>query len=180
MMRGIGAAAADDQLGTLFLGQLFQFVVVDGFGFFGDAVGDDLVGLAGKIQMMPVREVAAVRQVQAENRVAGLQHRRVGFHVGLRSGMRLHVGVLGAEELLGAVAGQVLDDVGELAAAVVALAGIALGILVGEHRARGFEHGFADEVLRGDQFQAFVLAAGFVVDGGGDLGIGFVQRARHV
>ena len=42
----------------------------------------------------------------------------------------LHVGVLGAEELLGAVAGQVLDHVDILAAAVVAPAGIAFGILL--------------------------------------------------
>ena len=89
--------------------------------------------------------------------------------------MRLHVGVLGAEELLGAVARQVLDHVGELASAVVALAGIALGVLVGEDRAGGFQHGFADKVLRGDQLQTFVLAALFVLDGLRDLGINFRQ-----
>ena len=114
---------------------------------------------------MPVGEVAAVRQVQPEDGVARLQHRGVGFHVGLRSGVRLDVGVLRSEKLLGTVARQVLDDVGELAASVVALAGIAFGVLVGEHRAHGFEHGFADEVFRGDQFQSFVLAADFIVDG---------------
>ena len=43
--------------------------------------------------------------------------------VGLAPGVRLHVGVLGAEELLGAVDGELLDHVDELAAAVVALAG---------------------------------------------------------
>ena len=170
MMRGISAATADDQLRALFLGQLFQVVVVDRLGFFGHAVGNDLVRLAGKIQMMAVGEVAAMRQVQAENGIARLQHGRVGFHVGLRSGVRLHVGMLGAEKLLGAVARQVLDHIGELAAAVVALAGIAFGVFVGEHRARRFEHGLADEVLRGDQLQAFVLAAGFVVDGSGNFG----------
>ena len=37
----IGAAPADDQLRTLLLGQLLQFVVVDGFGFFGHAVRND-------------------------------------------------------------------------------------------------------------------------------------------
>ena len=87
---------------------------------------------------MPVRQVAAVRQVHAEDRVAGLNHGGVGRLIGLRSGVRLHVGVLGAEELLGALARQVLDDVGELAAAVVALARIAFGVLVGEHAAGGF------------------------------------------
>ena len=51
------------------------------------------------------------------------------------------------------------DDVDELAAAVVALARIAFGVLVGQHRAGGFEHGAADEVLRGDQLEAVVLPA---------------------
>ena len=130
--------------------------------------------------MMPVREMPAMRQVQPQNRVARLQDRRVGLHVGLRSGMRLHVGMLRAEELLRPVARQVLDDIGKLAAAVVTLAGISLGILVREHRARSFEHGFADEVFRGNQFQALVLAASFVVDGGGNLRIAFEQRTVHL
>ena len=67
--------------------------------------------------------------------------------------MRLHVGVLGAEQLLRARDGQRLDDVDELAAAVVALARIALGVLVRQHRAGRFEHGAADEVLRRDQLE---------------------------
>ena len=55
-----------------------------------------------------------------------------------------------------------LGDVDELAAAVVALARIALGVLVRHHRAGGFEHGEADEVLRRDELEAFFLAADFV------------------
>ncbi len=70
----------------------------------------------------------------------GVQHRGVGGLVGLRAGMRLHVGILGAEELLGALARQVLDDIGEFAAAVVALARIAFRVLIGEDAAGGFEH----------------------------------------
>ena len=127
-----------------------------------------------------MREVATVREVEAQNRVARLQHRGVCLHVGLRSGMGLDVRMLGAKQLLGAVARQVFDHVGILAAAVVALAGISLGVLVREHRSRGFEHGFADEVFRGNQLEALVLAAGFVVNGGGDLWIGFGQRTVHL
>src|SRR5262252_6527120 len=91
--------------------------------------------------------------------------------------MRLHVGVLRTEQFLRAVAREVLDDVGELAPAVVALGRIALGVLVGEDRAGGFEHGFADKVLGCDQFQAFMLTPGFVVNGGGDLRGDLVERA---
>ena len=129
--------------------------------------------------MMTVGEMSAMGEVQSENGIARLQHGCIGFHVGLRSRMRLHVGVFGAEELFGAVARQVLDHVGVLASAVVALAGIAFRIFVGEYRAHRFEHRFANEILGGDQLQSVVLAAGFVVDGGGNIGIGSRQRAGY-
>ena len=69
-----------------------------------------------------------------EDRVAGLQRGEEHGLVGLRAGVRLHVGGLGVEQLLGALDRDLLDDVDELAAAVVALARIALGVLVGELR----------------------------------------------
>ncbi len=175
----IRAAAADDQLRPLALGNLFQLVVIDGLGFFGHAVGNDLVGLAGEVQRMSVREVSAVRQVQAQDGVAGLDDGCVRRHVRGRAGVRLHVGVLGAEQLLGAVARQVLDHIGELASPVIALAGIAFGILVGEDRARRLQHGFAHKVFRGDQLQPFMLTALFVLDRLRDIGISFRQRTLH-
>ena len=160
----IGAAARDDHLRLVLFGQAREFVVIDALVVLAHAVGHDLVGLAGKIQRMAVRQVAAVRQIHAEDGVAGLQHGGVGGLIGLRAGVRLDVGVLGAEELLGAVARQVLDDVGELAAAVVALAGIAFGVLVGEDAAGGFEDRLGGEVLAGDQFEARILALGFLLN----------------
>jgi hypothetical protein len=47
--------------------------------------------------------------------------------------MRLHIGVVRAEQLLRAVDGKLLRDVDEFAAAVVALPGIAFRVLVGQH-----------------------------------------------
>ncbi len=88
----------------------------------------------------------------------GLQQRQVDGGVGLRAGVRLHVGVVGAEQLLGAVDGQLLGDVDVLAAAVVALARIAFGVLVGQHRALRLEHARAGVVLRGDQLDVLFLA----------------------
>ena len=119
-------------LGRSRLGKLLEFVVVDGLGFLRYAIGDDLVRLAGEIQGMPVREVSTVGQVQTEDGVARLDERGIRRHIGGRARVRLHVGVFGSEELLGAIAGEVLDHVGEFASAVVTLAGIALGVLVGE------------------------------------------------
>jgi hypothetical protein len=62
--------------------------------------------------------------------------------------MRLHVRGLGAEQRLDAVDSELLDDVDVLAAAVVAAARIALGVLVGEDRALRLEDGERSEVLR--------------------------------
>ena len=56
---------------------------------------------------------------------------------------------------------RILDDVDVLAAAVVALRRIAFGVLVGEDRPRGLQHGGAGVVLGGDQFEAVDLPALF-------------------
>ncbi len=103
----------------------------------------------------------------------------IGRGVGLRAGVRLHIDVLAAEDLARAIAGQVLHDVGILAAAVVAAPGIALGIFIGEDRAGRFKHCFGDEVFAGDHLQPLVLAEGFVVKSGGDFGVGLGEGERH-
>ena len=100
--------------------------------------------------------------------------------IGLRAGVRLHVRMLGAEELLGAIARQVLHHVGELAPAVVAPARVALGVLVGEDRAGRLQHRFGDKVLAGDHLQPFVLAESFVVNGCGNFRVGLGKRERDM
>ena len=116
-------------------------------------------------------------QAQAHDRVAGLQQRVVDGGVGLRAGVRLDVGVLGAEQRLGAVDGELLDDVDVLAAAVVALARVALGVLVGEDGALRLEDRLRDEVLRRDHLQRRLLAAQLGVHRLGDLGVDLVEGA---
>jgi hypothetical protein len=92
----------------------------------------------------------------------------------------LDVGVVGPEELSGAVAGYVFDDIGILAAAIVALAGVALCVFVGEYCARCFEHCAAYEVFGGDHFEAFVLAGDFVLNLDGDLGVCLRERCIQI
>ena len=137
-----------------------------------------MVSLAGEVELVAVREVPAMGEVEPHDGVARLEHGGVGGLVGLRAGMRLHVDVLGAEKLFGAVAGQVLHHVGEFAAAVVALAGIAFGVLVGEDAAGGFENGFGGEVFAGDQLNLTVLALRFFENELVNGGIDFGERTR--
>ena len=73
---------------------------------------------------------------------------------------------------------ELLGDVDELAAAVVALARIAFGVFVGHHRALRLEHGAGDDVLRGDQFDLVALAAELELDRAGDFRIGVGERTR--
>ena len=119
-------------------------------------------------------------QAQAHDRVAGLQQRVVDGGVGLRAGVRLDVDVVAAEHLLRAVDGELLDDVDVLAAAVVALAGIALGVLVRQDAALALEDGLGHEVLGGDHLQRAPLAIELEVDGLGDLRVDLGQRALEV
>src|SRR5438105_3223871 len=128
---------------------------------------------------MSMGEVATVREVQSKDGVSRLQDCAVRLHVGGGTGVRLHIRMLGAEQLLGALARQVLYHVRELASAVVTLSGISFGVLVGKHRPHGFEHSFAYKVLGSDQFQALMLAARFVIDSSGDIGINGGKRTGH-
>ncbi len=89
--------------------------------------------------------------------------------------MRLHVGELGAEELLGAIAGEILDDVDVFAAAVVAAAGITLGVLVGQDTALRLQHRARHEVLRGDHLEGVALPSQLPVHRRRDLGVELSQ-----
>ena len=164
----VGRPAGDDQLRLVLLGKRGDLVHVDQQIVFADVVRDRVVERAGDVDLHPVTEVAAVVERQAEEGVPWFEQRHVDGVVGLRSGVGLDVGVLGAEQLLGAVDRQLLGDVDLLAAAVVAAARVALGVLVGQHRADRVEHRLRHEVLRGDHLQRPLLAPQLALEHGGD------------
>ena len=114
---------------------------------------------AGEIWLRPVAQMTAGGQVQAQEPVARLGQGEEHRLVGLGTGMGLNIGVGGAEELLGPVDCRLFDHVDELAAPVEAVARIALQGLVCHGVAEGLEDGSADDVLRGDELDARLLAA---------------------
>ena len=75
--------------------------------------------------------MAAVAKIHAEYRIARVQQGEEDSGVCLGAGVRLHIGIIRAEEHLGALDGKRFDDINMLTAAVIALAGVALGVLVG-------------------------------------------------
>ena len=127
----------------MLLREFSDLVVVDPFVGLTHAVADDLVPFAGEVEGHAVGEMAAVGEVHREDGVAVLQGGEVDSHVRLGPRVRLHVGRKfaprpwrergwrrGGEQFQQAFDGEPFGDIDELAAAVVALAGIALGVFV--------------------------------------------------
>ena len=122
-----------------------------------------------------MRQVAARGEAKPHDGVARLQQSQHDRLVRLAAGVRLHIGEGAIEQALGAVDGDLLDDVDILAAAVIALARIAFGIFVGEQRAGGIEHGLRDDILGRDQLDLVLLALGLMLDRIEDLWVSVLE-----
>ena len=157
-------------------GELAHLVVVDGLGVAAHVVGHHPVRAPRVVDGEAVGEVAAVGQLHGHERVARLEQGEQRRQVGRGAGVRLHVHVLGAEHGLAAVDGELLDLVHDAAAAVVAGAGRALGVLVGQHRAGRLQHRAAREVLAGDQLQRLLLPDELAAQELVELGVEMVER----
>ncbi len=155
-------------------------VEVDAVVVLPHAVADDLEVLAGEVEPHAVREVPAVGEVQAQDRVAGLERGEEDGHVRLRPECGCTLACVGAEELLHAVDGERLGDVDELAAAVVALAGVALGVLVRQARPLRGHDGRAGVVLAGDHLEAELLPLPLALNRGKHLGIGLLKKVHRI
>ena len=164
--------AADDDLGSMLPGKAAHLVVVYELQLAVHRVGHELVQLVGEVHGAAVCEMSAVVEAESHDRVAGLDGGEVGGHVGLRAGVGLHVGVIDAEELFGALDSQPFGHVNELASAVVAPSRVALGVLVGHHRPLRLQDGAAGVVLRGDEVYVLPLPADFAFDGFRNLRVG--------
>ena len=107
---------------------------------------------AGEIEVHAVREVSAVFEYEGGEGVAGLEHGHHGCHVGLGTGVGLDIGVFAAEELFGAVAGELFDLVVIFASAVVSAAWVSFRVFVGEACSHCVHDRFGDMVFGGDEF----------------------------
>eukprot|EP00968_Pinguiococcus_pyrenoidosus_P005605 scaffold363_cov255-Pinguiococcus_pyrenoidosus.AAC.15 len=175
----VRGAAHDDESRLEERGGLAQLLHVDEAGLRVHAVGQRLEvhaggahGLAAAVllgqRVEAVGQVSSRRQVQPHDAVMRPQQRGVHGEVGRRAAVRLHVhaplGLVTAVGLEGPVNAHVLDLVHDLVAAVVAGAGQALGVLVGQRGAQAVHHGARRKVLGRDQLQRAPLALLLALD----------------
>ena len=169
----------DNHLGPVLFGEGADLVVID-IPVFVQAVGHHPVMLARKVDGRTVGEMAAVGEVHAQDRVADVAEREIDRLIGLCARVGLHIGMLGAKQLAGTAAGDLLDNIDTLAAAVVALAGVALSILVGQNRPHRREDRGGDDVFARNQFDIAALAFKLLLHGGADFWIAGADKADGV
>ncbi len=128
---------------------------------------------------MSVGEMTAVREIHRQNFVARFNCGEINGHIRLRTAMRLHIRVLGAEQQFRAIDRELLDRVHIFAAAVPAFFRITFGVLVREHAPLCFHHRAAGEIFRRDQFDIFSLPFFFRADGVEDFRIDRAQTAAR-
>ena len=93
----ISGRSGDDELRLVLFREGFDLVVVDHGRVVVDTIWDEVVEHTGDIDRAAVSEVSSMREVHAEDGVAGLQEREIYRGVSLSAGVRLNVRVLGAE-----------------------------------------------------------------------------------
>ena len=121
-----------------------------------------------------------MREVHGEDAITGLQHAKVNGHICLTTAMRLHIYMLGAEELSCAIDCELLGFVHMLASAIPTAAGIPFRVFICKHGALRLHDSRAGKIFRSDQLDAFFLAALFCIDHVGDLGICRAQGSHAI
>ena len=169
----------DNHLGLVLLGKRLERIVVNALRLAIYAVGNDLVIRTRDIDGAAVRQMPAVCQIHAEDRVARLQQCKEDRHIRLRARMRLHIRPCRSEELLCAVNRKLLRHIDVFTAAIVALARVALCVLVCEDTALRLHNRAADNVFRGDELQLCTLAVQFILNRRKRLWVDLFQRIHH-
>jgi len=167
----IGAGAGNDHSGSVLAGQISYLLVIDGLGVALHPVGDHLEELAGKACRTPVSQMTAMTEIHSQDRVAGLEHGKVHGHIGLGTGMRLHVGIFRVEEPTGPFLSQPFGNVHKFAATIVSSAWVTLGIFIGQDRTLRLKHRPADEMLGSNELELSLLTFLLVTDYPGNFRI---------
>ena len=173
----IGRAPGNDQLGLFAQGRGGQGVIIDQVRDRIDRIGNGPEPLARLVGRRTMSQVTTGGQIHAQKRIAGLQQGQKHSLIGLGARMGLNIGIGAIEQGLGPLNRQGLGNIDKFAAAIIPAARIALGILVGQDRALGLEHGARDNVFRRDQLDLGLLTLHLLGDTGEQFGVRILERS---
>ena len=177
---GIGRSTGHQQLGAHLCHLLGQGIIVNAAIGIADAIGNEMIVFAAHVGGAAVGEMAALRKIHAHHGISQLQQGKIHSQIGLCTAVRLHIGIFCTKQLTGTVDGQLLHFVHKLAAAVIAVAGITLGIFIGKHAAHGGHYGGAYDVFTGDQFDIAALAVQLTAHTGSNLRVRLCNQTDGV
>jgi len=126
----IGRETGNQYLGSGLQRAVLHLVVVDKSRLGIETVGPDLVVAARKTGRVAVGQVTALCQVHTHYRVARIRQCQANSRIGLGARMRLDIGVVTVEQVLGSLDGQALGHDHIFATAVVALPRISFCIAI--------------------------------------------------
>ena len=161
----VGRTTSDDQLWLVFISQLLDFIIIDQGIFTAHTILDGVEPFAGHVGGSTMGQVTTSRQRHAENGITRLEQGQEHALIGLGAGMRLNIGPAAVEQLLGAFDRQLFGEVNILTTTVIAAAGIALSVFVGQHGTLSLKHCAGHDVFRGNQLNAVTLPCQFVING---------------
>ena len=171
----IRGCTCNDQLRAMLLDSLLKLSVVDE-SILVYAVGNKVVVLAGLVDRRAVAQVTALRQIHTHNGVAQIEQSEVNRKVGLCTGVRLNICILCTEQLTCAFDCDALYLVNKFTAAVVALAGKTLCVLIGQHAAHSSHNAGRNDIFAGDQLDILALTVQLLIHRTAQLG---VDRLDH-
>ena len=154
----VGRSAADYKFRLMLKGQSFHLVIVHTSCFSVQIITYGFVKQARSVDMTTVRKMPAMVEIQSHKRITGLQNSQQYSGIGLRTGMRLHVGKLCIKQFLDTIPGKVFDLVNDLTSPVIALSGKPFGIFVGKTRPHGSHYFVTNKVFRCNQLHSLQLA----------------------
>ena len=178
-VQAVSRSPGDDQFGAGLMGLALHGVVVDGF-LRVEPVTDHLEPLAAQVQRHAMGQVTTFGQAHAHDGVAWFQEGQKNRLVGRGAAVRLDVGRIGAEELACPIDGQSLGDIDVFAAAVVALAGVAFSVFVGQLRTLGCHHRGRGIVFARNQLYVVLLARVFGLNCSKQFGVGLFYECVAV
>ena len=129
-----------------------------------ESVGHGVVQASREVQLHSVGEVSAVRKLESKNCVVLRRNGVKNCGVCRCARVWLHIGVGRAEQRLCAFDGERFRNVDKLTTAVVPLAGVSLGVFIGQHRALNLQNRARNEVFRRDHFEVIPLTTEFELE----------------